>query len=221
MFERSSLARVLPFATYMAFIVVADLLTRILGSGADLRWLYPFKICAVVGVLLYFWRDYEELLPRRLSFPAALKALIAGIVVLILWVNLDASWMRVGNSEGFDPRDAQGAIQWGWVVVRIAGAALVVPVMEELFWRSFLMRWIDEPKFLSLLPAQVKLKGFVVAVILFGVEHDLWFAGVVAGAVYSLLYIRCANLWSAILAHGVTNGLLGVWVVYTSNWSYW
>jgi CAAX prenyl protease-like protein len=56
---------------------------------------------------------------------------------------------------------------------------------------------------------------------LFGFEHNLWLAGVVAGAVYGWLYKRYRTLWSPILSHGITNGLLGLWVVSTGNWSYW
>jgi CAAX prenyl protease-like protein len=60
-----------------------------------------------------------------------------------------------------------------------------------------------------------------VTVILFGVEHNLWLAGMVAGVVYGLLYMRSNTLWSPILAHSVTNGLLGGWIIYTGNWGYW
>jgi CAAX prenyl protease-like protein len=49
----------------------------------------------------------------------------------------------------------------------------------------------------------------------------LWLAGIVAGAAYSVLFMRHRTLWSPILAHAVTNGLLGMWVVATGNWSYW
>jgi CAAX prenyl protease-like protein len=128
--------------------------------------------------------------------------------------------MVVGSPSGFDPR-VDGRIDWLLVAIRIAGAALVVPVMEELFWRSFLMRWVDAPDFESVAPSQLSIKSFAITVVLFGVEHNLWLAGIVAGAAYSLLYMRHRNLWSPILAHAVTNGLLGVWVVRTGSWSYW
>jgi hypothetical protein len=128
--------------------------------------------------------------------------------------------MIFGNPSGFDPR-SQGQIDWLLVAIRIAGAALVVPVMEELFWRSFLMRWVDASDFESAEPSQLSLKSFIVTVVLFGFEHNLWLAGIVAGAAYSLLYMRHRTLWSPILAHAVTNGLLGIWVVRTGNWSYW
>ena len=54
-----------------------------------------------------------------------------------------------------------------------------------------------------------------------GFEHGLWFAGIVAGLAYALLYRRSGNLWAAIIAHSITNLLLGCWVVYSGNWQFW
>jgi CAAX prenyl protease-like protein len=67
----------------------------------------------------------------------------------------------------------------------------------------------------------VGLKALAIGAVLFGLEHNLWLAGIVAGLAYSLLYMRSGNLWTAILAHGVTNGVLGAWIVITGNWYYW
>ena len=220
MFNRAAWIRILPFAAYLAFIVVGDVLERLGVRQDTLRWLYPAKIALVALLLALFWRRYQELSRFHLPPLRALTALGAGIVVLVLWISLDAGWMLVGSPSGFDPR-VGGRIDWLLVAIRIAGAALVVPIMEELFWRSFLMRWVDDPDFQSVEPSQLSIKSFVITVLLFGFEHNLWLAGIVAGAAYSLLYMRHRNLWSPILAHAVTNGLLGVWVVRTGNWSYW
>jgi CAAX prenyl protease-like protein len=233
MLSGAAWARILPFATYVLFIVVGDVLERLGMSPAALRWLYAVRIGAVVLVLAFFWRHYSELrvarLPvdpgaarmhARLGRTGALGAVATGVLVLVLWISLNADWMTIGSSSGFDARTG-GRIDWPLVLVRIAGAALVVPVIEELFWRSFLMRWIASPDFEKIDPAQVGLKGFIITVVLFGLEHNLWLAGIVAGAAYGLLYARHRSLWSPILAHAVTNGLLGVWVVYGGNWSYW
>ncbi|MBA5637126.1 CAAX prenyl protease-related protein [Duganella sp. LX20W] len=220
MFERQTWPRVLPFVTYLAFIAIADGLTRLGVDAAPLRWLYPVKIAVVLALLLACWSRYEELRPVRLDWRAALTAVLAGVVVLVLWINLNAGWMTLGEGAGFDPV-TNGKIDWLLVAVRIAGAALVVPVMEELFWRSYLMRWIVAPQFLRVAPAQLGLRSFVVTVVLFGFEHNLWLAGMVAGAVYGLLYLRSGSLWSPILAHGVTNGLLGGWIISTGHWTYW
>lgn len=219
MVSRAALARALPFLAYMAFIVVADVLGRA-GVGAEqLRWLYPVKVGVVAALLWYFRKDYTEL-AAGLSPRAAVAALLCGVLVLLLWINLNASWMQVGTAAGFDPRDG-GRLQWPLLLVRLAGAALVVPLMEELFWRSFLMRWIAAADFLAVDPRTLQLRSFIVTVILFGFEHNMWLAGIIAGAFYSLLYMRTRNLWSAILAHAVTNGLLGIWVVWTGSWQYW
>jgi CAAX prenyl protease-like protein len=220
MFKRAAWIRILPFAAYMLFIVLADALARMGVAQDALRWLYPVKIALVAALLALFWREYDELADSRLSAPQVLTAVAAGALVLVLWVHLDAGWMIAGSAPGFDPR-IDGSIDWVLVAVRIAGAALVVPIMEELFWRAFLMRWIASADFETVEPAQVGLKAFVISVSLFGVEHNLWLAGVVAGAAYSVLYMRHGRLWSPILAHAVTNGLLGIWVVRTGSWSFW
>ncbi|MDC8757598.1 CAAX prenyl protease-related protein [Janthinobacterium fluminis] len=220
MFDRDALPRVLPFLVYMFFVFLDDMLGRLGWQAHELRHLYAVKIGAVLALLLAYRRRYTELATWTLGAGGVLAAALAGVVVLVLWINLNAGWMSVGAAAGFDPR-TDGAIDWLMVAVRIAGAALVVPVMEELFWRSFLMRWIDTPDFLAASPARVKARGFVVAVILFGFEHNLWLAGIVAGAVYSILYMRSQSLWSPIVAHGVTNGLLGGWIVSTGHWTYW
>lgn len=220
MFSRAAWARILPFLTYMAFIALAELLGRLGWSAAELRWLYGVKVGAVVLVLAFFWRHYSELKTFALPAPALLLALATGVLVLLLWLSLGAGWMTIGSAAGFDPTSA-GRIDWALVAVRIAGAALVVPVMEELFWRSFLLRWLDTPDFESIDPSQASIKSGCITAVLFGFEHNLWLAGIVAGAAYCALYMRHRTIWSPILAHAVTNGLLGVWVVTTSSWSYW
>jgi CAAX prenyl protease-like protein len=220
MFSRAAWARILPFLTYMLFIVAADLLARAGWQDAQLRWLYPAKVAAVAVLLVVFWRHYEELRGPAPSLRLALLSVVVGAVVMVLWISLDASWMVVGQSKGYDPQ-IDGHLLWPLVLVRWAGAALVVPVMEELFWRSYLMRVVVQQEFQEVTPRQINCQSFIVTVILFGVEHNLWLAGVVAGAAYSLLYMRSGKLWSAIVAHGVTNGILGIWVIFTQNWTYW
>lgn len=220
MFNRAAWLRILPFAAYLFFVVAGDVLERTGVAPAALRWLYPVKIAVVAALLALSWRRYHELAARRPSPSAILAALASGAAVWALWIGLDAAWMTVGTAAGFDPRSG-GRIDPLLVALRIAGAVLVVPIMEELFWRSFLIRWVDASDFEAVDPAQPSHKAFLITALLFGFEHNQWLAGIVAGAAYSLLYMHYRNLWAPILAHAVTNGLLGWWVVQTGQWSYW
>jgi hypothetical protein len=97
----------------------------------------------------------------------------------------------------------------------------VVPLMEELFWRSFLLRWLERHDFLSVAPGRVGTRAFAISTILFALEHNQWLAGAVAGAVYNALYTRSGNLWVPIVAHAVTNAALGIWILATQNWQFW
>jgi len=217
---RAAWARILPFGVYILFIVLGDVLERVGVSRAELRWLYPVQAGAVLALLAVYWRQYDELHRFALSLKQVLVAIVTGIVVLVLWVNLDLPWMTIGNAPGYNPT-TDGRVDWLLVAIRIAGAALVVPVMEELFWRSFVMRWVERADFQLVDPARIGFKAFVIPTVLFGFEHNLWLAGIVAGVAYGLLYMRHRNLWSPVLAHAVTNGLLGIWVMATASWQFW
>lgn len=221
MFDRDNAYRIAPFGAYVFFMFLEDMLLKFGWDAHDLRLLYAVKITVVVSLLWLMRNAYSELRwPAGVNFRTWIVAITAGIVVFIAWINLTAGWMVMGESVGFDPRD-DGEIDWLLVAIRLIGAVLVVPVMEELFWRSFLMRWITHPNFLIVNPPQVGLKAFCITAILFAVAHSLWFAGLFAGIVYNLLYMRSGTLWSPILAHAITNGILGIWVIATGNWSFW
>lgn len=221
-FDRDNFYRIAPFAAYVFFMLVEDALLAFGWDANDVRLLYVIKI-TVVASLLWLWRNaYSELRwPAGENWRTWLIAIAAGIVVFVAWINLTADWMVMGESVGFDPRDGDAQMDWFLVIVRLLGAALVVPLMEELFWRSFLMRWIAHPHFLSVNPAQVGFKAFCITAVLFAVAHSLWFAGLLAGIAYNLLYMRSNTLWSPIIAHAVTNAILGVWIVLTGNWGFW
>lgn len=221
MFTSPILVRVLPFGLYIALLALEGLLPN-WAPGFDVRWLYPVKAGMVALALAVLWRHYAEIRTWGLSSFKLLLSVVVGIVVLVLWVNLDAGWMLMGEvGEGYDPRNDAGQIDWLLVAFRIAGAALVVPIMEELFWRSFLQRWVRQPDFLALDPARIGLKALFIASALFAVEHLQWFAGLIAGLAYGWLYIRTRTLWAPIVAHAVTNGGLGAYVVATRQWGFW
>ncbi len=217
-----ALARILPFAVYIAVLAAGPSLRAALPAGWDGRWLYGAQIAAVVLVLGLFVRAYTELRPLALGLREALEATAGGIVVFVLWINLDFGWTVIGEAgTGFDPRTRSGDVDWALAVLRIFGAAAVVPIMEELFWRSFIMRWLDNPDFTRLSAAAASWRAILLSSVVFGIEHHQWLAGVLAGLAYGGLYMRSNTLWSPILAHAVTNLLLGLWVLRTGAWHFW
>lgn len=221
LFDRTIWCRVAPFVAYVFFMALAGLLSEYGWSAPDLHLLYIVRIVTVAALLWLLRGVYVELRrPQGTNIVTWGIAVAAGVVVFAAWINLNADWMKIGTSAGFNPSYEAG-IDWMIVAIRLAGAVLVVPLMEELFWRSFLMRWITKHDFLAVEPARVGFKALATSALFFAFEHNLWLAGLFAGAVYGLLYMRSGTLWSPIIAHAVTNGLLGIWVIHTGNWSYW
>jgi len=222
-FGRSTLARVIPFVLFMALLALRGSLPDDGSAGIDPRWVYAIGVLVVGGALWWFRRDYGELVAQlRPDAREAGLAVAVGLAVFCLWIVLDAPWMKLGDATApFFPLDGAGRIDWPLVAVRWVGAALLVPVMEELFWRSFLMRWIDSPQFESVVPQRIGLKAVVLSTFVFTLAHTMWLAAVVAGFAYAWLYVRTGKLWVPIIAHAVTNGVLGIWVVATGSWSFW
>ena len=221
--SRAALARTIPFAAFMVLLALRGSLPPEGLFGLDPRWVYGLTVLIVGALLAWFWREYGELVAQTLpSLSEAALAVGVGVLVFALWINLDAPWMRLGEaSAGFVPTDAQGQLMWPLIAVRWVGASLLVPVMEELFWRSFLMRWVQSPQFESVVPQRVGLKAIVLSTFVFMLAHTLWLAAIIAGLAYAWLYVRTGKLWVPILAHAVTNGALGVWVVMTGKWAFW
>ena len=185
-------------------------------------WIYPFKTLLVGGLLVLFWpRLYELKVPILVSWKEGLQILAVGMLVYILWVRMDWPWAIQGELKGYDP--FQVGLNLGWLLagIRLFGASVVVPIMEELFWRSFLIRWIVNARFESVPFGTFTLGSFLVTVVLFGLEHNLWLAGMMAGAAYNLLFYWTRRLWPCVLAHALTNFVLGVHVLVTQEWRWW
>jgi len=222
-FSRDALIRIAPFALFMALLVVRGAAPADGAWGFDTRWLYGIQVLAVAALLAWFWREYGEL--SRQTLPEARETLLAaavGLALFVLWIHLDAPWMTVGEaSADYKPLTATGTIDWPLVTVRWLGATLLVPVMEELFWRSFLMRWIEQHVFHGVDPRHVGLKAVVLSTFVFTLAHPLWLAAALAGLAYAWLYVRSGKLWVPVIAHAFTNAALGAWVVATGAWQFW
>ena len=141
------------------------------------------------------------------------------------WLRIDPSFSELTLSgKSWDPIGTFGsgsALAWLFIGVRILGATLVVPPLEEVFFRSFLYRFIAKTDFQSVPLGQFILMPFVVTAAIFGFEHREWLAGVLCGFAYQGLVIWKKRLGDAITAHALTNCLLGLWVIWKGAWQFW
>jgi CAAX prenyl protease-like protein len=205
----------------MAFLGISTLLPS--GTFLEL-WLYPIKIMAVLSLLIFFWSSYQELQQPIVSHgKEAALAMGIGLVVYLLWVRMDWSWAMQGEATvGYNPFQEEATAGFILAGIRLFGASVVVPVMEELFWRSFLIRWIINPNAFKKVPLGLfTLGSFAATVVLFGLEHHLWLAGMMAGAIYNGLLYQTRRLWPCVIAHATTNVMLGLHVLVTQEWQWW
>ncbi len=217
----AAVARVLPFAVFIGIMALEHLL-KSLAPALDLRWMYALRAGAALLAMAAFARAYVELADfGAVTARAWTRGAFVGAAVFVVWIAVDQPWAGGGAGPGFDATAGDGRIDWALVSLRFAGSVAVVPLMEELFWRSFILRWIARRDFLHQAPATAGLRALLVSSLLFGIEHELWLAGIVAGLAYGGLYMRGGSLWPVVAAHATTNLLLGVWVVGMGEWRLW
>jgi CAAX prenyl protease-like protein len=108
-----------------------------------------------------------------------------------------------------------------FLAFRVVGAVIVVPLMEELFWRAFLIRWLINENFKSVPVGAFTWLSFAVTAGLFGAEHSEWLAGLICGVLYNGLYYKRKDVFSCVVAHAVSNAALAVWVLSRGDWKFW
>lgn len=211
-------ARLLPFFLFVAPLFVQD------SCGEVLRyWIYLGRI------LLGAWCIWEmrSLVPE-MHWKISWEGALAGVLVLAIWIGLDPYYPKLGflfhQGEPWNPfkQFGQGSASgWFFFWTRTLGSALVVPPLEEVFFRSFLYRWLVKLDFLEMPLSRFHGLSFVVTSALFGLEHFQWLAGLLCGLIFQFLVVRKGRLGDAMFAHGVTNFLLGVWIYWKGDWQFW
>jgi CAAX prenyl protease-like protein len=216
-FERSpELARLAPFAVY----ALLGSLQGKLGP-TSLFWFYIAKTLAGAWML---WQVRPFVSEMR--WAVSWEAIVVGVGIFALWVGLDGHYPRLSQPDaGANPflQFGQGsALAWFYLVVHIAGMSIIVPPVEEIFYRSLVYRYLVKIDFRSMPLGQFHALSFVVTSVVFGLMHpDRWLAGILCGLAYQGLVIRKNRLGDAITAHAITNFLLGGWIVWKGAWTFW
>lgn len=211
-------ARVVPYVVLVALTVLQDSF-----AGPGRYWLYLGKM--LVGI----WCIWEmRALVPEMRWALSWEAVAVGILVFVLWVGLDPFYPKlqllVKAGEPWNPFHEFGQNSgWAWffVTVRTVGSALVVPPIEESFYRSFLYRYFVRLNFVEMPFHRLHWLSLLVTSLLFGLAHYQWLAGFLCGLAFQGLVIRKNRLGDAMTAHAITNFLLGIWVVWKNAWIFW
>ena len=207
--------RVVPFVVFVA-------LTALQGQfgTASHYWMYLLK--TLVGVAL-IWATLPAVAELRWRITPA--AVLTGVAVFAVWVGLDPFYPKLTTGgEAWNPQRAFGEgapLAWFFIAVRVLGSTLVVPCLEEVFYRSFLYRSIARADFQQMPLGQFAWLPFLATTAAFGLAHHEWLAGLLCAAAYQGLVCWRKNLGEALTAHAVTNLLLGLYVVTRGAWNFW
>jgi CAAX prenyl protease-like protein len=208
-------ARVAPFAV---FLILTALQGKV-GPGSE-YWMYALK--TLIGVALV-WAMWPIVTEMRWAF--SWEAVVVGIAVFAFWVGLDTHYPKWGKIEKYwNPFIEYGAgstLGWTFVIVRILGSGLVVPPLEEVFYRSFVYRYFIKPDFETIPLGVYSLNALLITAAIFGAAHYQWLAGILCALCYQGLVIKKKRLGDAMTAHAITNVLLGIYVVWKGAWQFW
>ena len=216
-----------PFAASPLFVRVAPFiiflaLTFCQGQfgEASRYWFYLAKTLAGAW-LIWEMRPFVS----EMRWAVSWEAVVVGVGIFAIWVGLDPFYPKILNQGATgNPNDVFGtgtALAWFFIVVHILGMTFVVPPLEEVFYRSFVYRYIAKPDFLSVPLNRFSWTPFLATAAIFGFSHNEWLAGILCGAAYQWLVIRKNRLGDAMTAHAITNFLLGLWIIWRGAWHFW
>lgn len=220
---RPLLAYTLPMLLFIALLGVDSVLKR---PGAALwrahpeLWIYPLQTVLCAALLFYFRRTYNLQPLRQPAFTLAVA-----LLVFALWIAPQQFLHFPPRLVGFNPEPlaAQPACYWITVILRFLRLVVVVPLVEEIFWRGFLLRYLIAEDFERIPFGTFTWLSFAVVTLAFCFSHTPpdWPAALITGALYNLVAYRTKSLISCVLAHALTNLALGLWIMATKQWGFW
>ncbi len=221
--REKSVAYVAPMLAFAVLLTLGGLLKKVdhqFWLTAAEYWIYPLQTIVCGGLVIWFRRNYDFGRLRNVAFTIFVAAL-----VFVLWVSPQQFLGFPARNAGFNPDlfVHQPLLYWPTVGFRFLRLVIVVPLMEEVFWRGFLLRFLIDENFERIQFGTFSWFSFVVVTLVFGFSHsaDDWIAACLTGAIYNGVAYRTKSLLSCVLTHALTNLLLGIWIISTKQWGFW
>jgi CAAX prenyl protease-like protein len=244
---RLTLAHVVPFAVYMVFTIVLQLVAAQIGwKHPDAPWwrqdpahfIYPLQTLAALGVLVFYRKCYRF----DWSWKWSLVAVVFGAVGIGFWLLPTAlydHWGLTGKTsgvlkllgvderrDGFDPGLFTNPAAWWFVVLmRFLRAVVIVALVEEIFWRGFLMRFVCdwEGDYWKQPFGRAHWKSYLIVTGMFMLAHaSVDYAGaIVYGSFTWLLCVWSKNLGACVVMHATANLLMGLYIMETGKYGLW
>ncbi|MBC7528677.1 MAG: CAAX prenyl protease-related protein [Chthonomonadaceae bacterium] len=216
--NRHWLAYVVPMAIFMLFTGLIEPQFKTYYVA-----IYSLKILCVTVALLAYRRVWSEIKP---DFKVVPIAVIVGLLTLVEWIIVDhytphLKFLGTRIADNPFTEIPNVAFRNYFFVIRFFGLAIMVPIMEEFFWRSFLMRYVADPDWEKLPVGTVTTNALILVSLFFGFVHPEWLAGIICGIIYALLLKKTKSLFAVIVAHGTTNAALFIYVLATGEWKFW
>jgi exosortase E/protease (VPEID-CTERM system) len=207
-------------AAYLAPLfatLAAMMITEAFSTGGFPR-LYPIRVLAAGLVLWLFRREYAAL-----SWRCSWFAFAAGTAAFCVWAGLEFTPLGVIRLTGSLYEWSGLPPGWAetWVVFRVLGSVVTVPLAEELAFRGYLTRRLQARDFCLVPAGRFTWFSFLVSSILFGALHSRWLAGTLVGMVYALALYRRGRVADAVWAHAITNAFIAIFVIVTGHWLFW
>lgn len=215
------------FLPYIAPMFAYVALTSLESALPGPDW-YPAAYAAkalIVAILMWVYRStWSDL--RPLPGPATIALSVAlGLFVIVLWVGLDGLYPDLpfmgGERSAFDPNTLSPGGKWAFIAARFFGLVILVPVFEELFWRSFVIRWLINQDFWKVPIGKVTPMAAVVSSVLFALAHPEWLPALLTGLLWAGLLWKTRSVSACVISHFAANLALGIYVVATESWKFW
>lgn len=220
---RPWLPYVAPMFVFLVLTSLENLLVRNQGGPRAYPLYYSVKLLIMLVVV---WRSrsaWKDLSPGP-GPGGSILAIVLGLGVTALWIGLGERYPLLtlgGRRVGFDPTRLQPLARAAFFTLRFFGLVVLVPVVEELFWRSFLVRWLVHADFRGVAIGRVTPLAALVSSLFFAAVHPEWLPALLTGLVWVWLLWRTRSVRACVLSHAVANLSLGIYIVATGSWKFW